>query len=164
MFSVLYGLWVANFLAFNGDLCAILRLNLSLGEKQGDVVALMNGHNVMGTSLLLTGEIAEARLHLDQAVALYDPAKHRALATRLGQDSRVAVLAYRAIALWVLGFPDAARADVERMLTDAEIGQAAIDVCAAVRIVDPPPVWELRRGKCESDECITLAEEKEALF
>ena len=143
--SVLYSLWVANFLAFNGDLCRDLAAEmLSLGEKQGDVVALMNGHNVMGTSLLLTGEIAEARLHLDQAVALYDPAKHRALATRLGQDVRVAVLAYRAIALWVLGFPDAARADVERMLTDCYI-----NVRASPRIVDPPLVWELRRGTCE---------------
>ena len=132
--SVLYSLWVANFLAFNGDLCRDLAAEvLSLAEKQGDVVALMNGHNVMGTSLLLTGEIAEARLHLDQAIALYDPAKHRALATRFGQDVRVAVLAYRAIASWVLGYPDAALADVERMLTDArEIDQAATLMYALV--------------------------------
>ena len=73
-----------------------------------------------------TGDIAEGRAHYDQAIALYDPVEHRPLATRFGQDSRVAVLSYRSSALWLLGYPDAALADVERALEDArEIGQAA---------------------------------------
>ena len=43
----------------------------------------------MGVSLLHTGDIEEARVHIDRAIALYDPAKHRPLATRFGQDVRV---------------------------------------------------------------------------
>jgi hypothetical protein len=132
--SVLYGLWVANFLAFNGDLCRDLASQvLSLAQKQGDVVALTAGHNAMGTSLLFTGEIAEGRSHLDQVFALYDPAEHRPLATRFGQDQRVAALSYRSLALWVLGYPEAARRDIDQAVSDArEIGQAATLMFALV--------------------------------
>ena len=65
----------------------------------------MIGHRLMGTSLLFTGDIAEGRAHLDQAIALYDPAEHRPLATRFGQDVRVAILSYRSLALWCLAIP-----------------------------------------------------------
>ena len=86
----------------------------------------MIGHRLMGTSLLVTGDIAEGRVHFDQAIALYDPAEHRPLATRFGQDTRVAILSYRSLALWLLGYPEAALADAEHALKDArEIGQAA---------------------------------------
>jgi predicted ATPase len=99
MFSVLYAFWVANFLAFDGDLCRDLAAHfMALAEKQGGIVALMVGHTVMGTTLVFTGEIAESRPHLDQAIALYDPAEHRPLATWFGQDLGVAILAYRAMA------------------------------------------------------------------
>jgi hypothetical protein len=46
----------------------------------------MVGHRIMGISSLFTGDIAVARAHLDQAIALYDPAEHRQLATRFGVD------------------------------------------------------------------------------
>ena len=72
------------------------------------------------------GTSREARTHYDQAIALYDPAEHRPLATRFGQDARVAILSYRSLALWLLGYPEAALADVDHALKDArEIGQAA---------------------------------------
>ena len=127
LFSVLYGFWVANVVAFNGDVCASLRQQfLALAEKQGATVPLMIGHRLMGTSLLFTGDIAEGRAHYDQAIALYDPAEHRPLATRFGQDVRVAIMSYRSLALWLLGYPEAALADADHALKDArEIGQAA---------------------------------------
>jgi predicted ATPase len=85
----------------------------------------MIGHRVMGTFLLATGGIAESRGHLDRALALYDPAEHRRLATRFGQDHRTAILGHRAIALWMLGYPKAALGDAEYALKDArETGQA----------------------------------------
>ena len=76
----------------------------------------MIGHRLMGTSLLFTGDIAEGRAHYDQAIALYDPAEHRPLATRFGQDVRVAILSYRSWALWLLGYPEAALADADHAL------------------------------------------------
>ena len=127
LFSVLYGFWVSNYVAFNGDVMRELSAQfIALAKKQRAKAPLMIGTRLMGISLLTTGDIAQGRTHLDRACALYDPAEHRSLATRFGQDIRVAILSYRSLALWVLGFPRAALADTENALKDArEIGQAA---------------------------------------
>jgi len=127
LFSVLYGFWVANYVAFNGEVIRELAAQfLALAEKQGATAPLMIGHRLMGTSFLCTGDIAEGRVHYDQALSLYDPAEHRPLATRFGQDVRVAILCYRSEALWGLGYPEASRMDIEHALKDArEIGHAA---------------------------------------
>ena len=77
-------------------------------------------------SLVFTGDIAEGRAHYDQAIALYDPDEHRPLATRFGQDIWVVRPCCQSLALWLLGYPDAALADGEDALKNArEIGQAA---------------------------------------
>jgi predicted ATPase len=59
-----------------------------------------------------------SRQHFDRAIALYNPAEHRALAPRFGQDIRVAALSFRARALWLLGHLALALADVESALKD----------------------------------------------
>ena len=127
LFSVLYGFWAANYVAFNGDVMRELAAQfLALAEKQGATVPLMIGHRLMGISLLLTGDIAEGRAHFDRAIALYDPAEHRPLATRFGQDVAGGNLVLSVVALWMLGYPEAALADADQALKDArEIGQAA---------------------------------------
>jgi len=61
--------------------------------------------------LLYTGHFVESQPHLQRTLALYDPAEHRALATRFGQDARAHTLCYRSLAFWSLGFPEAALAD-----------------------------------------------------
>ena len=117
LFSVLYGFWAANYVAFNGDVLRNLAAEfLALAEKQTATVPLMLGHRLMGMSLEATGDIAEGRAHLDQAIALYDPVGHRLLATRFGQDVRVAILSRRSWALWALGYPEAALADASQAL------------------------------------------------
>jgi hypothetical protein len=56
LFSVLFGFWVANFVAFNGDVALELAAQfLALAEKQGAISPLMLGHGLMGTSLTCTG-------------------------------------------------------------------------------------------------------------
>ena len=127
LFSVLYSSWATKFLAFNGDALRELAVQfLALAEKQRATVPLMIGHRLMGNSLLLTGDIARGRGHYDQALALYDPAAHRSLVARFGQDVRVSLLFFRSWGLWLLGYPEAALADVDDALKDArEIGDAA---------------------------------------
>ncbi len=127
LFSALYGIWVVNLVAFNRDVCRGLAVQfLALAEKQGATVPLMMGHRLMGMALVPSGDIVEGRAHFDRAIELYDPASHRQLATHFGQDIRVAILSYRSWALWLLGFPDAALADVQHALEDArEIRHAA---------------------------------------
>jgi len=127
LFSVLHSFWAGNYVAFNGDVMRNLAAQfLALAEKQGTTAPLLIAHRVLGMSLLLTGDIAQGRAHFDRAIALYDPAEHRPLATRFGTDVRVVALGYRSRALWLLGYPDAAFADADHALKDArEIGQAA---------------------------------------
>jgi hypothetical protein len=57
---------------------------LALAEKQRTSAPLMIAHRLMGLSLLLTGDLVEARTHQNQAIALYDPVDHHSLATRFG--------------------------------------------------------------------------------
>jgi predicted ATPase len=127
LFSVLYGLWVANLVAFDSKVCVDLAKQfLSLAQKAETTGATMLGHQMLGISLQTGGNITGGRAHYDQAIALYDPVKHRRLATRFGQDSRVVVLSRRSAALWLLGYLDASLADAEHALTHArEMGHAA---------------------------------------
>jgi predicted ATPase len=110
LFSVLYGVWVATRIAFNGDVMRDLAAQfLALAEKRRATVPLMIGHRLMGVSLMCTGDIAASLAHCDQSIALYDPVDNRSLATRFGSDQRMAALGHRSQALWMLGYPKAAR-------------------------------------------------------
>jgi predicted ATPase len=83
LFSVLYGFWVGNLIAFNGDVIRGLAAKvLALAERQGLTVPLMMADRLMGITLMCAGDIVQGRAHLDRAIALYDPVKHRPLATR----------------------------------------------------------------------------------
>jgi predicted ATPase len=167
LFSVLYALWVANHNAFNGDVCRDLATQfLALAKKQAAPVPLMIGHRLMGTSLLCTGDIEEGRVHLDRALALYDPAEHRPLATRFGVDIAVSVLSYRPMALWALGYCDAALADTANALHNArEISQAVSLMFAlfyrsfTCLLCAKYPV-----AKALIDELVALADEKKGAF
>jgi predicted ATPase len=121
----------------------------------------MMGHRLMGLSLMCTGDIAEGRSHYDQALALYDPAEHRSLATRFGQDIRMAILGYRSQALWLLGYPEAALADTKNALGDArEIGQAATLMYALERATFTAiHCGDYVAAKKYSDELISLGHE-----
>jgi predicted ATPase len=167
LFSVLYGLWVVNYVAFNGDVVRELAAQfLALAEKQGATVPLLVGHRVMGISLADTGDIAEGRAHFDQGIALYDPAQHRSLAMRFGQDARVSILGHRSLALWALGYPQAALADSEHEVKDArEIGQAAtlmfaLHHSALTHIL----CGNYAAADAEANEVVALADEKGAML
>jgi class 3 adenylate cyclase/predicted ATPase len=123
LFSVLYGVWAASYVAFQGDVTRDLASEFAaLAEKRGQVAPLMIGHRLMGTSLMLTGHIAKGLAHYNHAFALYDPTKHRPLGMRFGQDVGVSIFVYRAWAKWMLGYPEAALADVDRALENAREG------------------------------------------
>jgi predicted ATPase len=127
LFSVLYGFWVGNLVAFDGDATRELAAQfLALAEKQQATLPLVVGHRLMGSSLLHTGDFAEGRVHYNQSIALYNPEVHQSQAIRFGQDARVTALSFRQWTVWMLGYPEAALADAGRALRDARaIGQAA---------------------------------------
>jgi hypothetical protein len=104
LFSVLYGISVANFVAFKGEVQRELAAQfMMLAEKQGATAPLMIGHLIMAITLAHTGDSAGALAHYDQSLAVYGPSEHGPLAARFGHDTRVTVLCLRAMALWVLG-------------------------------------------------------------
>jgi predicted ATPase len=127
----------------------------------------MIGHRLMGHALLLTGDIAEGLAHYDRAIALYDPVEHRPLATRFGVDIRVAILPFRSLALWVLGYPEAALADADHAIQDArEVGHAATLMYA----LDHATMFaHIHCGsytavRADLEELLALADEKSAAF
>jgi class 3 adenylate cyclase/predicted ATPase len=167
LFSVLYGLWVASHVAFNGDVARELADQfMVLAEKQRTTEPLLIAHRIMGVSLLYTAEIPEAQEHFNQAIAHYDPAKDCQLAPRFGLGPGVAILTHRSLARWVLGYPEAALADAEHAIKDARaLGQAT-----SLMVALPHASWtNLHCGKyaaanAQLDELVRFADEKGALF
>ena len=112
LLSILYGAVATNIVDFDGDLMLGLAAQLlAFAEEEGSTGSLLTAHRLMGICLLYTGHFVESQPHLQRTLALYDPAEHRALATRFGQDARAHTLCYRSLAFWSLGFPEAALAD-----------------------------------------------------
>ena len=165
LFSILYGVWTANYTASNGDAVRELGAQfLALAEKEGTAVPLVIGHRVMAVSLLFTGDIAESPIHFDRAIALYDPVEHRPLAARFGHDLRAAALVWRSLALWMLGYPESAVADSDQALSDArETGQVA-PLMYVLGFMSPLPLLtgNYEAAAAQGQELLTLAEEKGA--
>ena len=114
-FVVLYGQWAANLVAFNAD--KLLELTEQFSSLAGNNrTNVMVGNRARGVSLIHAGEIASGLEYLDRALEIYDPVEHRSLAARFGQNVRTTILAFRALTLWLLGFPEAAMADARRTL------------------------------------------------
>ena len=63
------------------------------------------------------GELAVAREHAEQAIALYDPQRDNPQVSGVAQDLGAMCLANAALALWPLGYPDQALQRVQEMLT-----------------------------------------------
>ena len=122
-------------MAFNGDAMRNLRRSFwRLPRSKERQLPLMIGHRLMGISLTVHGKYCgrARRISIGPSRSTILP-QHRPLATRFGQDSRVSVLSWRSIALWMLGYPEAALADADHALRDArEIGQAATLMYALV--------------------------------
>jgi class 3 adenylate cyclase/predicted ATPase len=127
LFSMLFAVWVNSAVAFDGRTTLRHANHLrAVAEELGKTAPLVMAHRALGQTLLLNGEFVAARAHFDKGVALYDPAEHRQLATRFGQDHVETLLSARAWVLLALGFPDAAVADARQALKVArEINHAA---------------------------------------
>ncbi|MBI3301025.1 MAG: AAA family ATPase, partial [Deltaproteobacteria bacterium] len=79
---------------------------LRLAQSVQAPVLLLWAHWALGATLYFLGELAPAREHLEQSVALYDPQRHRSYG--FVQDPGVGCLSYMAQVLWLLGYPDLA--------------------------------------------------------
>ena len=99
------------------------RQALRLGEQLHDLAqqtrepaqAVM-ADMALGISKLYLGNLEQARIHLERAIAHYDPQRHSYLALPIGQDIRVSCKAYLSWALWMLGYPEQALQQVDESI------------------------------------------------
>ncbi len=166
LFSVLYGLWGASLVASNFDVTQKLATQfLALAEELGATAPLMVGHRLMGVSLMTAGDIVEGRRQLDEAIALHQPAAHRPLGMRFGIEPGVISLSFRGRALWLLGYPEAAFADIKQALSDArEIGNA-VSLMIALWLASSTHMLSgnYMAATTEANELVDLANKKKTL-
>ena len=163
LYSVLYGFFIAKFIPFEGEAaCALGSQFLELARQQKATALIMIGHRLLGTTLLCLGEPAEGIKHLDQALALYEPAAHRSLVTHFGHDVGAAAHSLRSLALWLLGYPENALAEIDyalkaaRETTHAPTLMLTLDMTTFTQIC----CGNYSRANAQIDECIALVEEK----
>jgi predicted ATPase len=117
LFSLLNGLWTANIVSFNGDAaCGLATEFLTRAESQNIAGPVADGYRLVGTSLLMTGDIEGGRARLDRGIEFRDPMEQNPY---IGTDAKVVMLSFRSVALWLLGYPKAAHADTDQALSRA---------------------------------------------
>jgi predicted ATPase len=125
LFPVLYGLWNVYLVRCELSRCQGLAAQMFLlAQGQADPVLLLAAHNVLQQPLFHKGDLAAARRHQEQGLALYDRHRHRTLTAVYGEDPGVGCLVYGAVTLWHLGYP-------ERALDSARAGRSLAEELAS---------------------------------
>jgi predicted ATPase len=161
-FSVLYGLWVSNQNA--GNLAAAIEHAtnfLSSAQSQPSSGPLLKGHQMLGQSLLHSGNYPTALAHLETATSLYRPDEHGDSAFRYGQDIGVSAFVMSSWGLWHCGYPDqSARAADRALALSRQLGHAHT-LAHALAMTGRPAVFsrDVATVYARSNECIALASE-----
>ncbi len=111
LFQSLWGLWLytAGGKARFNEGRRIAEELLTLAERLGDRVLLLEARHALSPTTLWIGEPVATRRHSEQGMALYDQEQHRSLAFHYGgHDPGVCCHMHSALALWMLGYPAAA--------------------------------------------------------
>jgi predicted ATPase len=109
LFSVLWGIWwVYENRAALQTARELAEQLLTVAQRQHEAALLLQAHRAMGQTMYWFGELTQARAHLEQGIALYDPQQHRSSAFLYGQDPGVGLRNFVTLVLWFLGYPDQA--------------------------------------------------------
>jgi predicted ATPase len=76
----------------------------------------LQAHQALGITAFCRGQNESSLQHVEQAAALYDPARHRTHSFQFGQDPGVICKAFGAVVLWLTGYPDAAARQSEEAI------------------------------------------------
>lgn len=121
-FSVLALLW--SFFLTRGDLISARKTShqiIDIAHGFNEPLMLTHGNLALGMTLFYQGELADARRHLEQAMAFDSPVR---VQRRYAADPRILCLCHLAWTMWFLGFPDQALAQTQRAISVArEIGE-----------------------------------------
>ena len=110
LYPALWGLWFSNYA--RGRYQAARELGerlLAVAGSGSDTGWLLQAHHALWATLYAMGESTTAITHLDQGLALYDPARHGSQAFLYGGHDAGACCQYHlARVQWLLGYPDRA--------------------------------------------------------
>jgi predicted ATPase len=114
-FQALWGQWM--FETGQGRMEPARRIGselLGLAARANDRALTLEAHHAMWATSFLLGELATARAHTDQGIALYDREQHRSLAFLYGgHDPGACCQSLSAWVLWLAGMPVQAVAAAE---------------------------------------------------
>lgn len=104
MFAVLNGLVGAHLMGAEIPKARALAQDLlALATERDDKTALLMGHRVLGMSLFMLGELAQAKRELREAMALYDPEQHAPLALIFSHDFKATAQVYLGVVTALCG-------------------------------------------------------------
>ena len=160
LFRVLRGLW--SFYQTRAE-CQTARglaeQCLALARCTQDPLLLLGAHLALGQTLYVLGELAPAREHLEQGIALYNPQQHSSYAFR---SPVVLCLQFAAEVLWHLGYPEQALKRVQDALTLAQEMNAPFSL--AFTLDSAAQLHQYRRevsaARERANAAITLASEQ----
>ena len=144
LFPVLRGSWL--FYINRSELQIARELGeqlLRLAQSAQGPAAPPGSASAPGVTLFWLGELALARTHLEQSIALYDRQQDRSLAFRYGHDPSVMCRSYLAYVLWWLGYPDQALQWHHEMLMLAQ--ELAHPLSLAYALASASGLHQLRR-------------------
>jgi predicted ATPase len=121
LFLVLWGLWM--FYVVRSDLRKSSELAerlFKMAERAADPTLLLEARLALAVTSLSLGDSSATHEYMLQGIALYDQSKHSSYTDLYGQDPGVSCLAFGAVALWLLGYPDRA---VERSREAVTLGR-----------------------------------------
>jgi predicted ATPase len=93
---------------------------LGLAQETGDTALLIEGHVAIGVCSFYRGRVPTAHSQFREGLTIYDAERPQAYNFPAGQDLSILALAYDAMALWVLGYPQQALERSGRALHLAE--------------------------------------------
>jgi adenylate cyclase len=116
---------------------------------------------MLGESLFFHGQLALARTHLEQGIALYDAQQGRVRAFSSGMEPGVICLSFLASTLWQLGYPEQALTKIHEALTLAQESSHTYSLGFALNYATLLHVWrrEVEFAKERAEAVITLSNE-----
>ncbi len=150
-FTVLWGLWHCYLVrAEHRTACTLGEQLLRLAQRTGDPALSVVAHYALGVSLTSLGELTLACTHLEQGIAQYNLQQHHSLAFLYWFDPGVGCLFWRALALWLLGYPEQAlRRCYEALALAQELAHPLSRIYA---LGDTAWLHQLRREQSQAHE------------
>jgi predicted ATPase/DNA-binding winged helix-turn-helix (wHTH) protein len=134
-----------------------------LAAKQPDPGDRLIADRMIGTVLRYTGDLTDARRHIERMLGQYIDPLHRSHTIRFVWDQRVAGELVLSVVLWLQGFPDQAVRTARRTVESAQTRDHAISLCYSLSSAACPiALWT---GDLAAAECYVsmLLEQSEKL-